>query len=133
MKILQQLITAFICLVWIINGLFCKILNLVPRHEHIVSAILGEENAPLFTRLIGIGELLIVAWIISRIKPRLCAIFQIALVGVMNLIEFFTVPHLLLFGRMNIIVAAIFMLLIYVNTFYGDENKPLVVIRKQHD
>jgi putative exporter of polyketide antibiotics len=46
-----------IAAVWLINGLFCKLFNLVPRHQEIVSNILGHEHAALLTKLIGLGEL----------------------------------------------------------------------------
>jgi hypothetical protein len=40
------------------------------------------------------------------------------IVGTMNVIEFTLAPDLLLFGRMNIVFAAIFIVLIYVNEFF---------------
>ena len=58
-----------------------------------------------------------VGWILSRIKSRFCAIFQMAIVGTMNIIEFILVPDLLLFGKMNIVFASIFIAVIYVNEF----------------
>ena len=116
-NIIKLILTAFICLVWFVNGLFCKILNLVPRHQEIVGRILGEEYSWLFTKAIGIAEMLMVVWIVSKIRSRFCAIFQIAIVGTMNFIEFILVPDLLLFGRMNIVLASIFIVIIYVNEF----------------
>src|SRR5687767_9228907 len=88
--------------VWIANGLFCKILNLVPRHEQIVARILGPENSSLLIILIGIGEILMAIWIISRIASRLNAITQITLVLTMNVLEFILAPDLLLWGKLNI-------------------------------
>lgn len=114
---IQTAITLSIALVWLINGLFCKVINLVPRHQLIVSRILGEEYSFLFTKTIGVLEILMAAWIVSGIKPRLCAITQIVIVAIMNFIEFLVVPDLLLFGRMNCIVAGFFILLIALNEF----------------
>ena len=116
-NIIKLILTAFICLVWFVNGLFCKILNLVPRHQEIIGRILGEEYCWLFIKAIGIAEMLVVVWIVSKIRSRFCAIFQIAIVGTMNLIEFILVPDLLLFGRMNIVLASIFIVIIYINEF----------------
>ncbi|MEC5142449.1 DoxX-like family protein [Chitinophaga sp. 212800010-3] len=107
----------FIALVWLINGLYCKLLNGVPRHELIVARILGPESAPLLTRIIGFLEILMAVWIISGIRSRWCAVLQILLVAVMNVIEFIWAPDLLLFGRINIIVAAAFISLIYWNEY----------------
>lgn len=119
----RPLLTTLICLVWFANGLFCKVLNLVPRHQEIVTRILGEQHSWLFTKAIGVSEMLMVVWILSRIKSRFCAIFQMVVVGSMNILEFILAPDLLLFGRMNIVFAAIFIGLIYVNEFIVVKRK----------
>ena len=114
---IHKTINYFIALVWIANGLFCKVLNLVPRHEQIVAKILGETHALLFTKLIGISEILMAVWIISGIKSRPNAIAQMVIIAVMNTIEFFLAPDLLLWGKANAIFAFIFILVIYYNEF----------------
>jgi hypothetical protein len=106
-----------IALVWLVNGLFCKVLNFVPRHQQIVSRILGDEYAVLATKTIGVLEILMAVWILTRIQSRLCAITQIVIVAIMNILEFILVPDLLLFGRINIIVATFFILIIFINEF----------------
>ncbi len=110
-------VTVAIALVWLINGLLCKVMNVVPRHQLIVANILGDKHAVLFTKTIGLSEIGMAAWVISRIKPELCAEVQIVVVAVMNIIEFITVPQLLLFGRINIVVALFFMAVVYCNAF----------------
>ncbi|MEY2917238.1 MAG: hypothetical protein RIS73_952, partial [Bacteroidota bacterium] len=62
----QQLLNYLIATVWLINGLFCKVLNFVPRHQEIVAQILGNNNARLFTFLIGLAEIIMTIWIISQ-------------------------------------------------------------------
>jgi hypothetical protein len=114
---LKTILTIGICLVWLINGLYCKVLHQVPRHELIVARIIGAEHAPILTRVIGVSEMLIVFLIISGMKSRWCALLQIFLVAIMNIIEFIIVPDLLLFGRFNFIVATIFIITVYVNEF----------------
>ncbi len=111
----QTALTVSIVLVWLINGLFCKVIHLVPRHQLIVSRIVGEEYSFLFTKTIGVLEILMAAWIVSGVKPKLCIITQIVVIAIMNLIEFLVVPDLLLFGRLNSIVAVFFILLIALN------------------
>jgi hypothetical protein len=115
-KFIYRLFTWLIATVWLMNGLYCKVLDLVPRHRQIVGVILGSQHEKLFTILIGIGEILVALWILSRIKPRLCAIFQIILIGTMNMIEFILVPDLLLFGRWNLLFAVLFMCFIYLTS-----------------
>jgi hypothetical protein len=108
-------LNAMISLVWLVNGLFCKLLNLVPRHREIVARILGEEHSFLLTKTIGVLEILMAAWVFSRKNYRLAAIVQALLVGIMNIIEFVLAPDLLLFGRINILFAAAFIVLVLVN------------------
>ncbi len=114
---LYKLLTYLIAIIWLINGLFCKVLALVPRHEQIVSQILGEEYAAPLTILIGISEILMAVWIITTIKSRLNAIAQIAIIATMNLLEFILVPELLLWGKANSIFALLLIGLIFYKEF----------------
>ncbi len=120
---LQYLLHWGIALVWLINGLYCKVLNLVPRHRLIVGEILGNEHAALLTTTIGITEILMVVWILSKIQPKWCAIVQIATIATMNVIEFTMVPHLLLFGKGNILLAAILIVCIYTHYLLSTSPK----------
>jgi len=113
----SKLLNYFIATVWVANGLFCKVLNLVPRHQEIVARILGNQHARQFTSLIGLSEIGMAAWIISGIKSRINAIAQILIIATMNALEFFLVPDLLLWGRGNAVFAFLFILLIYLNEF----------------
>ena len=107
----------FIATVWMINGLFCKVLNLVPRHQEIVVRILTTDNARSMTLIIGFAELGMAAWILSGIRKRFNAVLQIVLIATMNTIEFILAPDLLLWGRANAIFALAFIILIYYNEF----------------
>ena len=106
-----------ISLVWLTNGLFCKVLNLVPRHQEIVGQILGETYARPITGLIGIGEIILGLVILSRILPRATALMQIILVATMNVLEFILVPNLLLWGKFNTLFALFFIFLVYYHEF----------------
>jgi uncharacterized membrane protein YphA (DoxX/SURF4 family) len=111
------MLTYFIALVWLVNGLYCKVLNGVPRHQEIVGSILGNEYAFILTKLIGISEIFMAIWVISGIKTRLNAVVQISIIAAMNVLEFFLVPDLLLWGRFNSLFALIFIGIIYFNEF----------------
>ncbi|HTL80448.1 MAG TPA: DoxX-like family protein [Bacteroidia bacterium] len=113
----NQILTILISLVWLVNGLVCKMLNLVPRHRAIVGRILGMQHAVLFTFTIGIAEVLMSIWIISGILARLNAITQMLVIATMNIIEFILAPDLLLWGRWNAFFAFLFILLIGYNEF----------------
>ena len=116
-KTLHKTLSMLIALVWLINGLFCKVLNWVPRHEQIVARILGETHSRTLTFLIGISEIVMTVWILSKFKPKFNAIVQIVIIGVMNILEFVLVPDLLLWGRWNAVFALLFMGVIYYNEF----------------
>lgn len=105
-------------LVWWINGLLCKVLDLVPRHREIVGRILGEDHALALTRAIGLGELLFGLWILSQWRWRWSAAVQIIAVLTMNVIEFILVPDLLLFGRLNAFVALAYCSLVAYAGFF---------------
>jgi len=118
-NIAHTVIKYFIAFVWIANGLFCKVLNLVPRHEQIVARILGAEYSSLLTVAIGISEVGMAIWFLSGIKSRLNAYTQIAIVALMNILEFILVPDLLLlWGRLNSFFALLFICVVYYNHFY---------------
>jgi uncharacterized membrane protein len=118
----HRLLTYCIATIWVANGLFCKVLNLVPRHQQIVAKILGAEHARLLTIGIGISEIFMAIWILSHIKSRLNAIVQILIISIMNTLEFILVPDLLLWGKANAIFAFILILFVYFNEFHFNKK-----------
>jgi len=120
---IYKILTYCIATVWIVNGLFCKVLNLVPRHEQIVARILGDDHSRLLTILIGLSEIIMAVWILSSYKTKLSAIAQITIVATMNTLEFILVPDLLLWGKLNSLFAFIFILVVYFNEFYFNKKQ----------
>jgi uncharacterized membrane protein YphA (DoxX/SURF4 family) len=121
---IYKILTYCIATVWIANGLFCKVLNLVPRHEQIVARILGDDHSRLLTILIGLSEIIMAVWILSGYKTRLLnAIAQIVVVATMNTLEFMLVPDLLLWGKLNSLFAFIFILVVYFNEFHLNKKQ----------
>jgi len=114
---IHKILTILISLVWLINGLYAKVLGFVPRHQEIVARILGNDISFVAAKVIGALEICMFIWIISRKFSRLAAVSQIIIVLTMNIREFILVPDLLLFGRMNIIIALVFVSVIYLNEF----------------
>jgi len=114
----HQLLTYCIAAIWIANGLFCKVLNLVPRHEQIVAKILGDDYSRLLTVLIGSAEIIMAIWILSGYRTRFNAVTQIVVIATMNTLEFILVPDLLLWGKFNSLFALLLMLVVYFNEFY---------------
>ncbi|MCT8338564.1 DoxX-like family protein [Flavobacteriaceae bacterium TK19130] len=123
-RAISKLITVLIALVWLVNGLFCKVLDLVPRHQQIVGEILGQEYAGELTMAIGLAEAGMAVWILSGYKSRFNAVLQIIIIATMNILEFLLVPDFLLWGKANSIFALLFILVIYYNEF---QLKPKIV------
>lgn len=119
------MLTFLIAIVWLANGLFCKVLNLVPRHEHIVARIIGNEYSRTLTVLIGLLELIMAIWALTGFKTKFNAVSQITVVTTMNVLEFLLVPDLLLWGRLNSVFAFLFIGLVYYNEFVLNKNLKL--------
>jgi DoxX-like family len=122
-RVINKLLTYCIAAVWIINGLFCKVLNFAPRHEKIVARILSEDYSRLFTIAIGFGEIAIAIWMLSYYRTGINAIVQIVIVAAMNLIEFIFVPDLLLWGKFNSLFALLFIVVVYFNAFHFNKKQ----------
>ena len=122
---IHKILTYFIATVWVANGLFCKVLSFVPRHEEIVQAIINVDkpSAYFLTFIIGVSELIMAVWILSNYKTKINAITQIIVVATMNTLEFFLVPNLLLWGKLNSLFALIFILVVYYNEFYLNKQQ----------
>jgi len=114
---LHKILTILISLVWLINGLFAKVLGFVPRHQEIAAKILGNGISFIAVKVIGVLEIGMFIWVISRKYSRLAAIMQIAVVLTMNVLEYIIAPELLLFGRLNIVIAVFFVSVVYFNEF----------------
>jgi len=111
----NQYLSYLIALIWLANGLFCKVLNLVPRHREIVARILGSAHAAELTTAIGFSEIAMAVWIVSGFGTKLNAVTQVIVIATMNSLEFVLAPDLLLWGRWNALYAFLFILLILYN------------------
>ena len=125
LQYLTQSINVLITLIWFINGLYCKLLNFVPRNQAIVARILGEEYSGIITKMIGLSEILMAIWVISGFRSRWCTMTQVLVIATMNLLEFFLAPDLLLFGKGNVILAVLLIFVVLVNEYLTDhlQNK----------
>lgn len=120
---LYKIFKVLIAIVWIINGLFCKVIDLVPRHQQIVARILGEDWSRPLTIAIGISEVCMAIWILSGVKPKLNAISQILIIATMNSLEFILASDLLLWKKFNALFAFMFICFIFYNEFVLNKRK----------
>jgi uncharacterized membrane protein YphA (DoxX/SURF4 family) len=121
-KITYKTLNFLIALVWVINGLYC---NFVPRHQEIVSRILGEKHSNIFTIFIGLSEIVMAIWIISNIKSKINAVVQIVIILIMNTLELILAKDLLMWGKFNFLFALIFVFIIYLNEFVFEKKTKL--------
>jgi len=121
--ILHKIITVLIAIVWLINGLYCKILNQVPRHEAIVAQVLNTGHLRLIIIVIGLLEVSMAIWILSKYQQKLNAILQIVIVLIMNIIEFTKASELLLWQKYNMLFAILFIVVVYLNNFYFNKRE----------
>lgn len=119
---LYKILTIFIASVWLINGIYAKILGFVPRHELIVEKILQTQHAKTLIIFIGIAEIFMAIWILSGKHSKINAISQAFIILLMNILEFTFAPELLLWGKWNLIFSCLFVALILWNEFYLNKN-----------
>jgi len=86
---------AVIGCVWIVFGLYCKVLNRVPRHRRIVERVLGARWGWLIL-VIGAGEMLLGCWVFSGWERVPCAAVMTAAIVGMNALEIWLTRDLLL-------------------------------------
>jgi DoxX-like family len=80
------LIHIAVAAVWFYEGLWCKLLNGQPRQVHVVAAMprFGARIATQLLKLLGVVEVVIGVWILTRIVPIACAVAQTALLVTLN-------------------------------------------------
>jgi hypothetical protein len=103
-----------IALVWVTNGVWCKVLGQVPRHAQIVARVVGGHVAPALTIAIGLAEVVMAAWWWSGRWRAPCVAAQVAVVLTMNVIEQVVAADLLLWGRFNLLWASLFCVVVVV-------------------
>ena len=81
-----RLIRISIALVWIYEGLWCKLLRHAPRHEAILNSLplLTPAEAHSVLLALGLLECGIAVWVISGWRPAQGALLQTALMVSMN-------------------------------------------------
>jgi hypothetical protein len=80
------LIRGAVALVWLYEGLWCKLLGGEPRQLQVVEAVprFGPRAGMLFLTLLGFVELGVAAWAFSGLLPLECALAQTLLLVALN-------------------------------------------------
>lgn len=81
-----RLIRVAIALVWLYQGMWCKVLGRVPRHEAVVVTVLFLSAAQAHAALLvlGVVECGLAGWVLSGKLARGAALVQTGLLVAMN-------------------------------------------------
>ncbi len=82
----HKLIRLSIALVWLYEGLWCKVLGGVPRHAAVISSVpfIGSAGSRIALVTLGLVESGIAAWVLSGRRVRQVAIVQTVLLVAMS-------------------------------------------------
>ena len=100
--------------VWVFHGLYSKILGGIPRHQAIVSRVLGEEWGPVATIGIGLLEIALGLWAYIGWSRRCCAAVQTLAIIAMNSIEIARANDLLISAPGMVLLNSLFLLVVWV-------------------
>jgi hypothetical protein len=84
--------------VWLVHGLYNKLLGGSPRHLAIIQAVpgLADLNGERVLTLVGLFEVAVALWVLSGRAPIRCAATQTVVLLSMNVVELTFARHLLL-------------------------------------
>jgi uncharacterized protein YqjF (DUF2071 family)/uncharacterized membrane protein YphA (DoxX/SURF4 family) len=108
--------TLFVAAVWLLHGLFNKLLHGSPRHLQIVQSVPGLSGAAgqHVLTLVGLLEVGIAFWVLSGWAAHCCAAVQTAVLLSMNAIELTVARPLLLWPAGLIPVNLVFLAIAWV-------------------
>lgn len=113
--------------VWLVHGLYNKLLGGSPRHLAIVQSVPGLGGAPGRYALIAVGlaEVGIGLWMLSRRAPRTCAAVQTIMLLSMNVLELTFARDLLLWPAGLLPINLCFLALVWISaTISGTSLAP---------
>jgi uncharacterized membrane protein YphA (DoxX/SURF4 family) len=114
----NKMIRLAIALVWLYQGLWCKVLGGVPRHETVIAAVPFIGSAAARSALIALGllECGIGLWVLTGRWMRQAAIVQTVLLSAMNAGGLIWAAHLIPDPAGMILQNFTFLLLIWIAT-----------------
>jgi len=93
-----RLSTLVVASVWLIHGLFNKLLHFSPRHLQIVQSVpgLAGSRGEVVLTAVGVCEVGLAVWVVSGWAATICAAFQTVFLLSMNIVELSVARSLLL-------------------------------------
>ena len=135
-SLLAGLATAIVASVWLVHGLFNKLLHFSPRHLLIVQSVpgLAGSRGEAVLTAIGVFEVGIALWVLSGSAAGVCAAVQTVVLLTMNVVELSTARSLLLWPAGLIPINVLFLSLAWVaarsrsgNVFVALRRHPIAV------
>jgi hypothetical protein len=110
------LIRISIAVVWLYEGLWCKVLGRMPSQVDVVSAVprFGRRFGVAFLRALGVVEVGLAVWVISGAAPGACAITQTGMLILLNVNGLLWARQVIHDPAGMIIKNAAFLLLVWV-------------------
>ncbi len=105
-----------IALVWLYQGLWCKLLNCAPHHQKIVATVPFLNSSHARQALVAIGSLecVLAAWVLAGFRAHEAALMQTLLLGFMNTAGLLWARRLILDPVGMLLQNAVFLLLAWV-------------------
>lgn len=106
--------------VWLYEGLWCKLLSGEPRQKEVVAAVphAGPRLGKSFLKLLGLVEVFVATWVLSRVAPIACALVQTALLIALNTAGLIWARHIIHDPPGMIIKNVAFLVLVWVSASF---------------
>ena len=105
-----------IALVWLYEGLWCKVMGMMPSQLAIVVELPGftRERALVLWKSIGAVEIFLGIWVLTGVHPAWCALGEVVLLVVMNANALMWARHLV-FDPVGLVLKNVaFLMLVWV-------------------
>lgn len=105
-----------IAAVWLYEGLWCKVMGMMPSQLAIVTELPGfsRERATLLWKSVGAVEIFLGLWVLTGVHPGWCALGEVMLLLVMNANALLWARHLV-FDPVGMVLKNVsFLMLVWV-------------------
>jgi uncharacterized membrane protein YphA (DoxX/SURF4 family) len=126
------LLTLLVASVWLIHGLYNKLLHGSTRHLAIVQSVpwFGGSTGEHTLMAVGLLETGIGLWVLVGSAPRLCAAVQTVLLPTMNVVELTFARHLLLWPAGLLPLNLAFLALAWTVALSGERGRLFAWLRR---
>jgi hypothetical protein len=111
------LIHVSVAAVWLYEGLWCKLLAGDPHQAQVVAAVprYGARIGPVFLKALGLAEVAMAIWVLSRFAPIVCVVAQSVLLVALNTCGLLWARHVIHDPAGMVVKNAAFLVLAWVS------------------